>query len=242
MAWHSADLGDYHDSSALVKRAICCADRNEDANMIAGLTALRGHLAKEQCAYEQARHTLKEAQKLATQNRSDYGARHVTLVLAELCIDTGEGNALAGMAAELRLKARKYADYLSADQVAMICKYTAALTGQWVEAGDGLGDLIAGFVRRAEDLPLMDYRWAGLGLEIGCLRLAGEGRTPEAAKALGAAQAMADRDAAIVSPSIRNRWARLITTAGLTERQAEIDEGRSLGSYGAIRWLAGLWQ
>ena len=59
----------------------------------------------------------------------------------------------------------------------------------------------------------------------------------------GAAQAMSERDEMVVSVSIRNRWARFMTSSGLDGCEELITEGKTMTteeSVDSARTLAGL--
>lgn len=229
MSWHAAFRAAYTEAEDLAGRAMALAKDRRDPNMVSGITTLRGYLPKEQGRYDEARVTLLEARKLASENRSDYAERHASLLLAELYVDCRDGVALAH---ELRgAKAREFADHLDTAQVALLSRYSEALEGATAAAFSRLDELIATFVRRAEELPSQEYRWAGLGLELATRCLVDFGRRDDAARVLGAAQTMSERDSAAVSPSMQLRWAHL---ALLVDCDEIVEEGKQLSAYQAV--------
>jgi len=230
----AVNRGAYGDAGSFLERVITLGEKSSDARMVTGAIRLQGYMEKERCAYRRARARLEKARSLADGRRSVYEARAASQFLVELYVDSGEWDSLADEIARAIPGTRDYGDWLSTNQVEMISRLLAAQRNRYVEAAEGLTELVTAFVRKGTEDPSPGYRWAGLGLEILAICLSAAGRTQDAARVFGAAQTMTARDAMGVSPSIRLRWERVARDAGLGPFETCIDEGRAATASQAI--------
>jgi len=231
---HATGRSDYAEAVVLSRRMLAIAEELSDIVWTAGALALLGNALKEQCVYAEARIKLLESKTNSMVFRGVHRERCASQMLCELYIDSGELDLLAEELAAAALDAREHEDWLSSGQIELISRYLAVNRGSIGEAVTGLSALIASYVLKAKKMPSPSYRWAGLGLEILASCLAACDRIAEAARMFGAAQSMCARDSMAVSPSIRYRWDRLATTAGLLDFESAIEEGKTLNPDEAV--------
>jgi non-specific serine/threonine protein kinase len=232
---HASGRGDYVEADVLSRRMLVIAEELSDIVWTAGALALLGYALKEQCVYAEARIKLLESKTCSRAFRGVHRERCASQMLCELYIDSGEIDLLAEELALAAPGAREHEDWLSSGQIELISRYLAVNRGRVEEAATGLSSQIASYVLKARKMPSPSYRWAGFALEILASCLVSCDRREDAARMFGAAQAMSGRDSMAVSPSIRHRWDRLFSAAGLSGSESAIAEGAALSSDEAVR-------
>ncbi|MDR3690947.1 MAG: BTAD domain-containing putative transcriptional regulator [Fimbriimonas sp.] len=231
---HASGRSDYVEAVIFARRMLAIAEELSDIVWTAGSLALLGYALKEQCLYAEARIKLLESRTYSLAIRAVHRERCASQMLCELYIDCGELDLLAEELSAAAPDALEHGDWLSSGQIELISRFLAVNRGQVEEAATGLSSLIASYVAKARKMPSPAYRWAGLGLEVLAACLAASDRKEDAARIFGAAQAMSARDSIAVSPSIRHRWARLATSAGLTCFDLAIEDGKLLDPAEAV--------